>query len=281
VVLSETLKFQQLTSDLAILKSPTKLHQDINSLLIIGEELFSMAKAYVRDYLRICSDRDMPYQNPALTVCIPNILSLLDFVMNDECGHIIMALKRMAWNKDNCRKDHEWKVPSNEQNSKSRFSDFYNLYGQEYWQGQLPQSVGAGGMREVLIVEYVSWVSLAKKREDRISTMQLQILKRVVEKNIIDPGRLQGATRDEIMRCVDLCSSDLHQALEQYQAYFGEQIKKHETASLLHTFLTTCAFLALKLTEFKAAIILHYFTCTLSHSLIKRTIKLRSKISCI
>jgi hypothetical protein len=220
LVLAESLKFQQLTSDLAILKSPTKLHQAINSLLAIGEELFSMAKAYLQDCLRICSDRAMPFQNPALTVYIPNILSLLDFVMSAECRHFVMALKRMAWDKNNCKKDHNWKIPSDERNSKSRSSDYYTIYSQEYWQEKLKTS----GMHicQFMNIEYISWVSLAKKTENSISTMQLQILKRVVEKNIIDAGRLQGTTSDEIMKCVDLCSSDLHQALKQYQAYFGK-----------------------------------------------------------
>lgn len=75
--------------------------------------------AYLQDYLRICTDRKMPYQHPGLTIYIPNILSLLDFVMSAECLHIVLALKRMAWNKDHCKQKCEWNIASYDQNSKS------------------------------------------------------------------------------------------------------------------------------------------------------------------
>lgn len=192
----------------------------------MGDELSFMAKLYLKDYLRISSERDGPYQDPSFTALLPNILAYLKFVMSAECWNIVKALKRMAWNKNTGKDSSELKIPIHRNSNFSEWSykDFYSIYTQEYWQKKL---TGAGMLLcSFASARYVSWASLSEESNANaeISPVDLEDMKRVVEGNIFNAGRLQGVSKDELMICVDLCCVDLFRPFKQYQQYIGRRI---------------------------------------------------------
>jgi len=127
---------------------------------------------------------------------LPETLAALEFVLSKECGNVVKALKRMAWN-NSTKKDNKEIVKS----ASFDIEEIYFCYNMEYWKER--SAISCWCPRNPSRNESVE--ILDKYSKESATAAEMAGLQKLVEEKLIDTGRLKGESKEVIFRALWRC----------------------------------------------------------------------------
>jgi len=210
---AETSKFKNEIIDFFILPFSTRLKPAVDCLKNMEEILTSIASLMIEVLFKYFEDPCVNLHNLSV-ICLnvalkklPELLPVLEFVLDDECRNIVKALKRMAWNKTakiSVEYEHRFGIGCD-----SRVPYSYGFWKQEIAFKSLFDI-------EKILQNPYEVKSMSNNERNRI----IDGMKEVIDREIITTGRLKGESREKILNALSADCMMIH-LYENYVANLG------------------------------------------------------------
>lgn len=235
-LLAEALKLQIALADFTIITHEPRLRYALQLLFKMSSQLLAYANLALSHYFMHCVlgpnsllDLLKKSHSPFLKM-MPNLLPVLDFVLNGECTNVIKALKRLTWSKDKWSSDWVGKYKVSEDSGISTdFGALATMYNLWYWK-QTQSFTWLYETKDHKIDDVALKLKMtfndAPTIEEILSPRNLGLLTTLVDEKIIKTGRLKGESRKAILTEVTKHSKKLFPYYKLYASYIGEKNPK-------------------------------------------------------
>lgn len=232
-LLAEALKLQIELADFTIITHDQRLSFALQLLFKMSSQLLAYANLALSHYFMHCVlgpnsllDLLQKSHEPFLKM-LPNLLPVLNFVVNGECFNVIRALKRMTWAKEKWSSKWvlQYKV-SDESGISTDFGALATMYNLWYWK-QTKRLTWLYETKDHKIDDIALKLKMAfndaPSNEEILPQRELTLLTTLVDEKIIKAGRLKGESRIAILKEVTKHSRKLFPFYKLYASYIGEE----------------------------------------------------------
>jgi len=194
---AETLKFKNEINDFFTLPFSTRLKPAVDCLKNMEEILLSTGGLMIEVLFKYFEDPCVNLHNLSV-ICLnvalkklPELLPVLEFVLDDECKNIVRALKRMAWNKTA-------KMSVEYEHRTGIGFDSRVIYSYGFWKQETAAKSLVTEPNGLMPANPYARKPMSTNERNRI----IEGMKEVIDREIITTGRLKGESREKILNAL-------------------------------------------------------------------------------